>query len=249
MLITIIAGIITGYIVSIPPLGPIAFALISKAFRGETKEGMAIAFGSAFMDMVYSMIAFSGISLLFILLPEGVEEFYFNHMGGVQIALIYAGCFVVVVYGLKIMKTKIDFQQFETEKAELVHRAEVKAEEFVHKHRVQLKKDKNLFGMFVMGLMLCISSITLPASWIAIIGYIKSFKVIESNFLGGVVFSAGTFIGTALWFFTLLRLITGNKHRINRNTVSKLNVIAGFILLVLGVILFVKATGTMFNFL
>jgi len=247
MLVTVIAGIITGFIVSIPPLGPIAFALISKGFRGELKEGMAIAFGSAFMDMVYAMIAFSGISLLFILLPDGVEDFYLNHMTGVQIALIYLGCFVVVVYGFRIMKVKVDFEELETRKAEIVHQAEVKAEEFVHKHRVQLKKDANLFGMFVMGIMLCLSSITLPASWIAIIGYIKSFNFIESNFLGGLVFSAGAFAGTALWFFTLLRLITGNKHRINRATVGKLNVIAGFILLILGLILFVKATGTLFN--
>ncbi len=247
MLVTVIAGIITGFIVSIPPLGPIAFALISKGFRGEHKEGMAIAFGSAFMDMVYAMIAFSGISLLFILLPESVEDFYLNHMTGVQIGLIYLGCLVVVIYGFRIMKTEVNFDELETRKSEIVHRAEVKAEEFVHKHRVQLKKDNNLFGMFVMGIMLCISSITLPASWIAIIGYIKSFKVIESNFLGGLVFSGGAFAGTALWFFTLLRLITGNKHRINRKTVNKLNVIAGFILLILGLILFVKATGTVFK--
>jgi threonine/homoserine/homoserine lactone efflux protein len=249
MLITVIAGIITGFVVSIPPLGPIAFALISKGFRGELKEGMAIAFGSAFMDMVYAMIAFSGISLLFLLLPDAVENFYINHMNGLQIALIYAGCIVVVIYGLRIMKIKIDFQEFETQKSEVVHRAEVKAEEFVHKHAVQLKKDNNLFGMFVMGILLCLSSITLPASWIAIVGYIKSFKIIESSIIGGLVFSAGAFAGTALWFFTLLRLITGNKHRINRNTVSKLNIIAGFILLILGVTLFVKATGTVFNIL
>ena len=247
MLVTIIAGIITGYIVSIPPLGPIAFALISKGFRGETKEGMAIAFGSAFMDMVYAMIAFSGISLLFILLPDGVEDFYLNHMGGVQIGLIYLGCLVVVVYGFRIMKARVDFEGLETQKGEIVHQAEVKAEEFVYKHRVQLKKDSNLFGMFVMGIMLCLSSITLPVSWIAIIGYIKSFNMIESNFLGGLVFSGGAFVGTALLFFTLIRLITGNKHRINRATIGKLNIVAGFILLILGVILFVKATGAVFN--
>ena len=61
LLYSLIAGIVTGFIVSVPPLGPIAFALISKGFKGEVKDGMAIASGSAFMDMVYAIIAFGGI--------------------------------------------------------------------------------------------------------------------------------------------------------------------------------------------
>jgi arginine exporter protein ArgO len=62
-----------------------------------------------------------------------------------------------------------------------------------------------------------------------------------------LVFSAGALAGTALWFWTLLKLITGNKHRINRATISTLNVIAGVILIVLGVFLFIKATGSVLN--
>jgi arginine exporter protein ArgO len=98
-----------------------------------------------------------------------------------------------------------------------------------------------------MGIMLCLSSITLPASWIALVGYIKGFGIIESSFWGGLVFSAGAFVGTALWFWLLLKLITGNKHRINRSTISTLNVIAGVILILLGVFLFVKASGAVLN--
>jgi len=244
MLITIIAGILTGYIVSIPPLGPIAFALISKGFRGENKEGISIAFGSAFMDMVYALAAFGGISLIFVILPQSVTDFYTTNMNGLKIAITYLGCAVVIIYGFRIMKIKLDYEVFESKEAEVVHRAEVKAEEFVHKHGVPMKKDTNLFGMFIMGVMMCLSSITLPASWFAIIGYIKSFKVIDNSFWGGFLFAAGAFAGTALWFLTLLKLINGNKHRINKETVGKLNVIAGIILLTLGVILFGKATGT-----
>jgi len=245
MLITLIGGIITGFVVSIPPLGPIAFALISKGFNGEFKDGIAIALGSAFMDFVYALVAFGGISLIFVIMPDSVENFYLNNMNSVQIALIYAGCAVVVIYGIRIMRTKIDYESIETERAEVIHKAEEKAEHFVQ--NVPMKKSSNYFGLFIMGIMLCISSITLPASWIAIVGYIKSFKIIESSFLGGLVFSAGAFLGTALWFFVLLKLITGNKHRINKKTLGTLNIVAGLILIVLGIILFVKATGTVFS--
>ncbi|KXK43757.1 MAG: LysE type translocator [Chlorobi bacterium OLB5] len=111
MILTLIAGIITGFIVSIPPLGPIAFALISKGFRNEVKEGMAIASGSAFMDMIYALIAFGGISLFISLLPESAEAVVKNNSNIIQIILTYAGCVVVIVYGLRIMRTKIDLKK------------------------------------------------------------------------------------------------------------------------------------------
>lgn len=247
MIITLIAGIITGFIVSIPPLGPISFALISKGFRGEFKEGMAIGLGSAFMDMIYALIAFGGISLFISLLPDNIENAINGNSNTLQIILIYTGCVLVVIYGIRIMKNKIDMKQLESSESNVIHKAEARADVFVHKTHVPVASKSNLFGLFVMGVMLCLSSITLPASWFALVGYVKSFGVIESSFLGGLVFSVGALAGTGLWFWLLLKLITGNKHRINPSTVSKLNTIAGVILITLGVFLFAKATGSVFK--
>jgi arginine exporter protein ArgO len=248
MIITIIAGIVTGFIVSVPPLGPIAFALISKGFRGEIKEGMSIAAGSAFMDMIYALIAFGGISLFVSLLPQSAEDFINSNTNTLQIILIYAGCAVVIIYGLRIRKAKVDYESFEAKQSGTLSKAEHKASDFVHRHHITKEEDKgSLFGMFVMGIMLCISSITLPASWLALVGYVKSFGIIEKSLLGGLVFSVGAFCGTILWFWLLLKLITGNKHRIDKSTVGKLNSIAGIILIVLGIFLFAKATGSVFN--
>jgi hypothetical protein len=145
------------------------------------------------------------------------------------------------------MRMKIDYEKFEARESDVIHKAEQRAGEFVQKHPVPIKRDTNYVGLFLMGIMLCLSSITLPASWIALVGYIKGFGIIESSFWGGLVFSAGAFVGTALWFWLLLKLITGNKHRINRSTISTLNVIAGVILILLGVFLFVKASGAVLN--
>ncbi len=254
MLITFIAGTITGYVVSIPPLGPIAFALISKGFKNEFKEGMSVAMGSAFMDFIYAMIAFSGISLFISLLPLSVAEFYKMNLDTIQVIFIYTGCFVVIIYGLKIMRSKITIEQIEHEQSGRLETARVKvkavkarATEFAKHHNVPITNKSNLGGLFLMGIMLCLSSITLPASWIALVGYIKGFGIIDSSLLGGLSFSFGALVGTALWFYTLLKLITGNKHRINYTTVNKLNISVGVILLLLGVFLFIKATGKIFN--
>lgn len=246
MILSLIAGIITGFVVSIPPLGPIAFALISKGFRNEIKEGMAIAAGSAFMDMIYALIAFGGISLFISLLPESVEKLINGNSNTIQIFLTYAGCAAVVVYGIKIMRSKFDLDKFEMKESEHLSKAKGRAREIAAKSHV-VKSDSNLFGQFLMGVMLCISSITLPASWVILVGYVKGFGVLESSFFGGLIFSAGAFSGTVLWFWLLLKLITGNAHRINKNTVGKLNFYAGIVLIVLGIFLFSKATGTVFK--
>lgn len=251
MILSLVAGIITGFIVSIPPLGPIAFALISKGFRNEVKEGMSIAAGSAFMDMIYALIAFGGISLFISLLPVTIEELINGNSGLIQIILTYAGCVVVVIYGIKIMRSKLDLEKFEERETHHLEQAENRAKGFASKSHVNkvVKSDSNLMGQFLMGVMLCISSITLPASWVILVGYVKGFGVLDNSFFGGLLFSVGAFSGTILWFWLLLKLITGNAHRINKNTVGKLNFYAGIVLIVLGIFLFFKATGSVFNIL
>ncbi|MGA2668451.1 MAG: LysE family transporter [Ignavibacteria bacterium] len=253
MILTLIAGVVTGYIVSIPPLGPIAFALISKGFKNEIKEGLAISIGAAFMDFVYCMIAFGGISLLISLLPESVGRLYSMNAGAIQIVLIYSGCMIVIVYGIIIMRSKASFNELGMQQSQRISELHEKAVE-LQERAVELTRinvpvvaKSSLGGLFIMGILLCMSSLTLPASWIALVGYLKSYRVINASFAGGVLFSAGAALGTTFWFYTLLKLITGNKHRINPQTISKLNIIAGIILILLGIFLFVKASITIFN--
>ncbi len=248
MIITLIAGILTGYIVSIPPLGPISFALISKGFKSEVKEGLAIGIGAAFMDFVYCMIAFGGISLIISFLPNSAAVFYSENIYTIQLLLTFTGCLIVIIYGIKIIRSKVTYGEMEAIQSEKLEEAfekaegfEEKAKEFVAQHRVPVVNKVSYSGMFFMGIFLCMSSLTLPASWIALVGYLKGYKIINASFLGGLIFSAGAFLGTSFWFYTLLRLITSNRHRINPATINKLNIVAGVILLLLGVFLFFKA--------
>lgn len=253
MIINFIAGILTGFIVSIPPVGPIAFAMISKGFNNEIKEGKAIAFGAAFMDFFYCLLAFGGITLLISFLPSSAEHFYFKNSNLIEIILTFSGCAIVIIYGLKIMRSKITYDKLEAKESAKFNSAytragklEEKAKELAKRLKVQEVNKSNLFGLFFMGILLCLSSITLPASWIALIGYLKGYNFLNSSFLGGLTFSVGAFAGTLAWFYTLLKLITGNKKRINHSTVNKLNIIAGVILLLLGIFLFVKAAVSVF---
>jgi threonine/homoserine/homoserine lactone efflux protein len=254
LIINILAGIITGFIVSIPPVGPIAFAMISKGFSNEIKEGKAIAFGAAFMDFFYCLMAFGGINLIISFFPAATADFYTRNSDIIEMILTFSGCVIVIIYGLRIMKSKITYGEIEEKgtpkyntASERAHRLEEKTKQMAKHLKIQEKKKSGTMGLFFMGILLCLSSITLPASWIGLIAYLKGFNILNSTFTGGLLFSIGAFAGTAGWFYTLLKLITGNKKRINQSTVNKLNVIAGIILLALGVFLFIKAAVSFFN--
>ena len=253
LLFNIIAGAITGFIISIPPMGPIAFAIISKGFKNEVKEGKAVAFGAAFMDFFYCLIAFGGIALIISLLPSVMSEFYSKNAFVIEILLTFAGCVFVIFYGLKIMKTKITYTKLEAKESDKLNTAYIKAGKMemkakdVAKHlKVTDVKNSSYFGLFFMGALLCLSSLTIPASWIAIVGYLKGYNFMNPSFFGGLLFAIGAFAGTYFWFYLLLKLITGNKKRINQTTVNKLNTIAGIILIILGVFLFIKAVISVF---
>ena len=250
MIINLITGILTGFIVVIPPTGPIAFAVISKGFKNEITEARAIAFGSAFMDFVYCLIAFSGMTLVISIFPSGAADFYADHAHGIEIVLTFAGCAVLIIYGLKIMKLRVTYHTLEAAESAKFNSALAKANQLREKAENaarQLKipeiQKSHIVGLFFMGVLLCLSSLALPASWIAIIGYLKGYHFLNSSFLGGLFFSFGAFAGTLAWYYTLLKLITGNKKRLNETSVNTLNRVAGVILFMFGVFLFIKAAA------
>jgi threonine/homoserine/homoserine lactone efflux protein len=256
MIVNLIAGTLTGFIVSIPPIGPIAFAMISKGFKNEVREGKAIALGAAFMDFFYCLIAFGGITLIISFFPLVVSDFYAKNAYMIEIVLTFSGCVIVMIYGLKIMRSKNTYNKLEAKESAKYDAASARANKLSEKAKkvaMRLKvpeiNNPNLIGIFFMGVLLCMSSLTLPASWIALVGYLKGYNFLNSSFLGGLLFSAAAFIGTFAWFYILLKLITGNKKRINPATVNKLNVIAGIVLLVLGVFLFIKASISVISIL
>lgn len=234
-------------------MGPIAFAIISRGFKNEIKEGKAIAFGAAFMDFFYCLLAFGGISLIVSFLPAVASDFYTQNANTIEIVLTFLGCVIVILYGLKIMRSKITYSKLEEKETvklnsalAKVNKLEEKAEIVVKHLKVPKINKSNYLGLFFMGVLLCMSSLTIPASWVALVSYLKGYGFMNSSFLGGLLFALGAFAGTYVWFYILLKLITGNKKRINQATVNKLNIIAGVILLMLGVFLFVKAAISVF---
>ncbi len=242
-----------------PPLGPTTFSIIAKGFKNEEKEGIAIGVGAAFMDFIYIMAAYGGVSIIKSLLPHSVDVFFDTNENTIKIILTLIGCFVVVFYGFKIMKMKtfngnnsnIPLTEDKIEKV-VMEKAEpklIKTEKELDRilHTQKLEKGlKGLTGEFLTGILLCLSSVTLPASWFAIVSYLKSYGVIDSKFLSGLALAIGVLTGTAVWFYVIVKFVSKNSHRINSRMLNKINISVGVILILLGVFLLLKAVDFAF---
>lgn len=242
-----------------PPLGPTTFSIMAKGFKNEEKEGIAIGIGAAFMDFIYILAAYGGVSIIKTLLPNSVDVFFNENEKTLKLILTLLGCFVVVFYGFKIMKMKIfngnnsnapitedRIEEVVLEKAETkLIKTEKELDRILHTKKLE-KGISGLTGEFLTGILLCLSSVTLPASWFAIVSYLKSYGVIDSEFLSGLALAIGVLAGTAVWFYVIVKFISKNSHRINPRMLNKINISVGVILILLGLFLLIKAVDFIF---
>ena len=304
MLIGLIAGLITGFLLSMPPMGPTNFAIMAKGFKGERKNGIAIGAGAGFMDMVYILISYGGFALIIGLIPDSVIAFYESNTHIFKIALTSVGCIVVVYYGFKIMRTKLESsvrdrnvnaEDFEkqikhsrtvlelnrqrldkflhthlSEKAREKERLYEHSEEHLKKHLdedlhdevIKFKRDiekgekqleeimnsanhspddnSRIWANFITGCVMCVSSITLPASWFLIVSYLKGYKIIGTDFPSGLAYGLGVWAGSVAWFYILVTSISKNVHKISPGALNKINIAVGIILFGLGFFFFFK---------
>lgn len=251
MIIGIVVGLVTGFLLSMPPVGPTNILVISQGLRNEVKYSVAIGAGAGFMDMVYIIISYGGYALIKGFIPESVDSFFSEHEKTFMVLLTFAGCIVVGVSGFKLIKTKVDVNIAKSsspvvvgEKLEEVHTTiEHRSEDitrFLHTDLLK-KKENSLAGGFLKGAFLCVSSVTIPASWFALTGYMKNYGIIDSRFITGLAYSLGVLTGTTLWFWTLAKVISKNTHRVSPEALNKINIAVGTVLLLLGVFLFYKA--------
>lgn len=240
-------------------MGPTTFSILAKGFKNEEKEGVAIGIGAAFMDFIYILAAYGGVSIIKSLLPHSVDMFFETNEKTIKIILTLLGCIVVVFYGFKIMKMKIfngnnssspitgdKMDEVVTKKAEpKLMKTEKELDKILHTKKLE-KGISGLTGEFLTGILLCLSSVTLPASWFAIVSYLKSYGVIDSQFLSGLSLAVGVLIGTGVWFYIIVKFVSKNSHRINPRMLNKINVSVGVVLILLGIFLLIKAVDFAF---
>lgn len=250
-----VTGVIVGFVISMPPLGPTYFAVIERALRKEFANAVAIGAGAGFLDMFYVLVAFGGVSAIASLLPETVDNFLLEHESRFKFVLALLGCLIVIVYGVKMMmkpKSSQEAVNFAGETPEMAEKVETMESNILRKEQTlgkvfHINTLKNLqsgpVGSFFLGIGFCLSSVTLPASWLAIVGYLKSYGAIDSDFSTGLMLAAGVMIGTTIWFYIMAKLLCKHTDRIKPNFIHKLNFSTGLFLVILGAVILFRISA------
>lgn len=241
-----------------PPLGPTYFAVIDRGLKKQLRNGVAIGVGAGFMDMIYILIAYGGVAAIISLLPQSAEEFISSNENNLKMLLALGGAIVVILYGIKIMKTKttkVDraavvkdekFKHRYEQVESVIKRTEKSFDKIIHT-KLPKKQQSDVKANFLIGVVMCLSSITLPASWFAIVGYLKSYGVIDSNIFTGIFLGIGVLIGTSVWFYIMTKFISRNSEKIKPATLNKLNIGTGIFLILLGIGILIKLATIFFG--
>lgn len=112
-------------------------------------------------------------------------------------------------------------------------KTEVGLDKLLHTKALE-EKHNVIFSSFLTGIVMCLSSVTLPASWFAAVGYLKSSGIIDSNFLTGILLAVGVLIGTTFWFYLMTKLIFKYSEKLKPALMNKLNFSIGIFLIALG---------------
>jgi threonine/homoserine/homoserine lactone efflux protein len=250
LIISLILGLLIGFLFSIPPLGPTYFAIIERGLKKEVKNAVAIGVGAGFTDMIYILIAFGGLAAIISLLPDAAKDFLNENENVFKMGLAFIGGIFVVWYGINMIKgkkvdvtKKKEYEKKVSERYEKVESVFKKTEKEIDKilHTKAIEHaSSDIKGNFLLGVVFCFSSVTMPASWFAIVGYMKSYGLIDSNFFTGLVLAVGVLIGTSIWFYVMSSIISKNSHKIRPVLISRITSGTGIFLVALGVFFLIK---------
>jgi threonine/homoserine/homoserine lactone efflux protein len=106
-----IAGLLAGFIFSMPIAGPISILITSNALKGRTRYCNLVSIGASIADFTYVFIAVFGLTKLYSLYKPFIPY------------ILSAGSIFFLFLGYKIIRTKIDIEHLE-DKSHLTEKIE-----------------------------------------------------------------------------------------------------------------------------
>jgi threonine/homoserine/homoserine lactone efflux protein len=141
-----IAGLLAGFIFSMPIAGPISILVTSNAFEGRSRYCNLVTIGASIADFIYVFIAIFGLTKFYSLYKPAIPY------------LLIAGALFLLYTGYKTIKTKIDLEHLELEDKQLSEKIK--------------KKEK---GGFYTGFMINFLNPTLFIGWLTSSFFMISF--------------------------------------------------------------------------
>lgn len=219
MLIAIIAGIIVGFLLAIPP-GPVAVTIMRISMDKGLKLATITSLGIGLMDFCFCLAIIFATSAILIL----VNSFFSDY----PIILLSFQIFVVasiILYGIFNIKTK-----------------EKQSNPDLNIKHVRFKFLDNLShkGPFLLGIALAMSNFANP-TFLTALAYvtmnIQKYILTDNSSLNLVIFAFGFGIGNYLWLNLIAKILVHYKERMSARAIARVHQFAGVTLIGFGTIL------------
>lgn len=223
MLVSILAGVIIGIVMGIPP-GPITVTAINLGFRQGLKHAVSASLGTAMMDFFYCLISMFAASAIVSI----VADFF----KGYPIVLLIFQVVVIVsliIIGLYQFRIKDEIKNTQDG---IIQPKNKFLDKLAHK------------GPFLLGFVVALSNIANPTflpSMAYVTMNVHSFGIIENTAINNVVFSLGFGLGNFIWIYSVVRILLHYRGKMSPKFMSHIHHFAGFTLIGFGTLLGFRA--------
>lgn len=224
MILAIIVGFVTGWLISMP-IGPVNAVAISRTLYRNYKHGIAVGIGAALMDLLYCAGA---ARIHAFLLESPLINLIFQCTGFV--ALLYLG--LKTLFSNKLTNQVLAPESNPEQEVEAVKQMQ----------RFHIKMT-GVLSSFAIGIILYASNVAAVPEWIFITALWRGYGLLEVGWIPDLSFALGAGLGTAGWFLTLVKFISHRKRGFAPKTLRIINLstgvaMVGFGLYFLGVVIF-----------
>lgn len=216
-LVAALIGAVVGFVLAIPP-GPIGMTTIKMSAFNTKRNAYHLISATSLMDLIYILLIFFMTSVIIEALKNFSSRFsLITIILQIIIVLIFIG---FGIYNLIQKKEK------------------AKPEELANtKPKISFLDKLSNRGPFFLGIALALSNLVNP-SFLPFLGFITiqiaAWNIFPLNIANKIIFALGFGIGNFLWLYTLINIISANKHRMSKNFLQRLRQLTGITFLSFG---------------
>lgn len=218
LIIAALVGVIVGFVLAIPP-GPIGMTTIKmSAFNDSKRNTYHLISATSLMDLMYILLTFFMTSAIIEALKNFSSRFsLISIILQITVVLIFIG---FGIYNLIQKKEKAKPEELATAKPKIS----------------VLDKLSNR-GPFFLGIALSLSNLVNP-SFLPSLGFITiqivAWNIFPLSVANKIIFALGFGIGNFLWLYTLINIISANRHRMSEHFLLRLRQLTGITFLSFG---------------
>lgn len=219
MILSLLAGLIIGFVMAMPP-GPVAITAIKLGIEKGERHGYQIGIGTGLVDFFYCLIAMFATSAALALLGDFTDRYPLLTLF-IQLSVV-AG---MMIYGYITLKSK---------KNPLEEPVETEPKKMKFFDRLAHRSS------FFLGIAIALANIANP-TFMPSLAYVslnvQKLGLIELTNLGNLSYALGFGIGNFLWIYFLIRVLTHYRSKFSDKFIIIIKKFAGYTLIGFGSIL------------